>query len=47
MTRVILSVVFIFTSSLLFAQTDSLNYFLQKGLEQKQKGQSYGKPQKF
>jgi tetratricopeptide (TPR) repeat protein len=38
MIRVILSLTFVLISSLLFAQTDSVNYFLQKGLDEKQKG---------
>jgi tetratricopeptide (TPR) repeat protein len=38
MTRLILAILFVFASSLLFAQTDSSQYFLQKGLDEKQKG---------
>lgn len=38
MTRLILTALFVFTTSLLFSQTDSLQYFLQKGLDEKQKG---------
>ena len=37
-SRLILVILLVFTSSALFAQTDSANYFLQNGLAEKQKG---------
>ncbi|MFI5186282.1 MAG: tetratricopeptide repeat protein [Chitinophagales bacterium] len=38
MARIILFLFFAFTSLVLFAQADSSHYFLQKGLDEKQKG---------
>jgi tetratricopeptide (TPR) repeat protein len=38
MTRFVLVILFVFTCSSLFSQTDSCRFFLQKGLDEKQRG---------
>ena len=47
MLRLCILPLFVLISSVAFAQADSSKYFLQKGLDEKQKGPANGEPEKF